>query len=84
MIDLKNGVHPQKVLNYLYKHTQLELNFNYNMLALVDGVPQTLSLKTMLEEFIKHRQEIVRRRSEFDLKRAQEREHILLWFEKST
>jgi len=83
VIDLKNGVHPQKVLNYLYKHTQLELNFNYNMLALVDGVPQTLSLKTMLEEFIKHRQEIVRRRSEFDLKRAQEREHILLGLKKA-
>jgi len=83
VIDLKTGVHPQKVLNYLYKHTQLELNFNYNMLALVDGVPQTLSLKTMLEEFIKHRQEIVRRRSEFDLKRAQEREHILLGLKKA-
>jgi DNA gyrase subunit A len=50
-VYLKPGVPPQKVLNYLYRHTELESTFHYNMLALVDGVPQTLSLKTMLEEF---------------------------------
>ncbi len=82
-IDLKSGIHPQKVLNYIYKHTQLELNFNFNMVALVDGVPQTLSLKTILEEFINHRVEVVRRRTAFDLRKAQEREHILLGLKKA-
>lgn len=83
VIDLKNGAHPQKVLNYLYKHTQLEQNFNFNMLALVDGIPQTLSLKLMLSEFISHRQVVVKRRSEFDLRKAKEREHILLGLKKA-
>ncbi len=77
VIDLKTGANPQKVLNYLYKHTDLQKNFNYNMIALVDGVPQTLSLLDMLNEFIKHRTEIVRRRSEFDLRKAEARAHIL-------
>ncbi len=83
VIDLKTGVHPQKVLNYLYKHTQLETNFNFNMVALVNGVPQTLSLKAMLEAFVEHRQVVVRRRSEYDLRKAQEREHILLGLKKA-
>ncbi len=78
VIDLKAGMHPQKVLNALYKHTDLETMFHYNMLALVDGIPKLLSLKVMLEEFVSHRQEIVTRRTKFDLDRALEREHILL------
>lgn len=78
VVDLKAGVHPQKVLNALYKHTDLETMFHYNMLALVDGVPKLLSLKVMLEEFLSHRQVIVTRRTKFDLDRALEREHILL------
>jgi len=82
-IDLKQGVQPQQVLNYIYKHTQLEDAFHYNMVALVDGVPETLSLKVMLEEFVKHRQTVVRRRSEFDLRRAEEREHILVGLKKA-
>ncbi len=82
-IDLKSGTNPQKVLNYIYKHTQLESNFNFNMVALVDGVPQTLSLKSILNEFISHRQVIVRRRSEYDLRKAQEREHILIGLKKA-
>lgn len=82
-IDLKNGVHPQKVLNYLYKHTQLETAFHFNIVALVDGVPQTLSLKSILTEFIAHRQIVVRRRTEFDLKKAEDREHILLGLKKA-
>jgi DNA gyrase subunit A len=82
-IDLKSGVHPQKVLNYIYKHTQLELNFNFNMVALVDGVPQTLSLKSILEEFIDHRVVVVRRRTTYDLRKAQEREHILIGLKKA-
>ncbi len=78
VVELKQGAHPQKVLNYLYKHTALEDTFHFNMVVLVDGVPQTLSLKGILEEFIKHRREVVRRRTQYDLTRAQEREHILL------
>ena len=78
VIDLKNGSHPQSVLNYIYKHTQLEEPFHYNMVALVNGVPGTLSLKDILEEFVSHRVTIIRKRTEFDLKKALEREHILL------
>ncbi len=78
VIDLKNGSQPQKILNTLYKHTQLEETFHFNVVALVDGVPQTLSLKTMLVEFLKHRENVVKRRTAFDLARAEEREHILL------
>jgi len=82
-IDLKQGAHPQKVLNYLYKHTAIEDTFHFNMVVLVDGVPQTLSLKGILEEFIKHRREVVRRRTLFDLTKAQDREHILLGLAKA-
>ncbi len=82
-VTLKAGVNPQKVLNYLYKHTQLEQTFHYNMVALVDGVPETLSLKSMLTAFIAHREVVVRRRTAFDLKKAKEREHILLGLKKA-
>ncbi len=83
VIDLKSGSQPQKILNSLYKHTQLEETFHFNIVALVDGVPQTLSLKTMLVEFLKHREVVVRRRAIFDLARAEEREHILLGLSKA-
>ncbi|MFA6523910.1 MAG: DNA gyrase subunit A [Candidatus Paceibacterota bacterium] len=83
VIDLKSGAHPEKVLNYIYKNTQLEQNFNFNMVALVDGVPQTLSLKSILSEFISHRKEVVKRRSLFDLRKAEDREHILLGLKKA-
>ncbi len=83
VIDLKNGVIPQKVLNYIYKHTQLEQSFNFNIVALVDGVPQTLSLKSLLSEFISHRVVVVRRRTEYDLRKAKDREHILLGLKKA-
>ena len=83
VIDLKSGAQPQTVLNKLYKHTQLEDTFHYNMVALVDGVPQTLSLKAILEEYIKHREEVVKRRTQFDLSKAQDREHILLGLKKA-
>jgi len=78
VIDLKNGSQPEKILNALYKHTELETIFHYNMLALVDGVPKLLSIKTILEEFVNHRQVVIRRRSIYDLRRAEEREHILI------
>ncbi len=83
VIDLKNGAYPEKVLNYIYKHTQLEDTFHVNTVALVNGVPQTLSLKSILEEFILHRVEVVRRRTKFDLNKAEEREHILLGLKKA-
>ncbi len=82
-IDLKQGAHPEKVLNYIYQHTQLEDTFHVNTVALVHGVPQTLSLKSILEEFITHRIEVIRRRTKFDLNRAEEREHILLGLKKA-
>jgi DNA gyrase subunit A len=82
-IDLKNGAQPQSVLNYLYKHTQLEEKFHFNLVALVDGVPKTLSLKTFLDEFISHRKIVIKRRTEYDLKKAQAREHILLGLKKA-
>ncbi|MES2225937.1 MAG: DNA gyrase subunit A [Patescibacteria group bacterium] len=83
VVELKGTAHPQAVLNNLYKHTELESTFHYNMLALVDGVPQTLSLKGMLAEFIKHRKEVVKRRTEYELRKAEEREHILLGLSKA-
>ncbi len=83
VVDLKNTAQPQKVLNYLYKHTQLEDTFHLNLVALVDGVPQTLSLKGVLDEFVAYRKEVVRRRCEYDLKKAEAREHILLGLKKA-
>ncbi|MAQ77076.1 DNA gyrase subunit A [Candidatus Campbellbacteria bacterium] len=77
VIDLKSSAQPRRVLNYIYKHTQLQENFNFNVVCLVDGVPQTLGLKDILEHFITHRQEVVRRRTEYDLKKAEARAHIL-------
>ncbi len=83
VVELKSGAQPQKVLNYLYKHTALEDTFHLNMVALVDGVPQTLSLKGILEEFVDYRKLVVRRRCEFDLRKAEDREHILLGLKKA-
>ena len=83
VVELKGTAHPQAVLNNLYKHTELESTFHYNMLALVDGVPEMLSLSGMLEHFVAHRQEGVKRRTEFDLRQAQAREHILLGLSKA-
>jgi DNA gyrase subunit A len=83
VVGLKRDAHAQAVLNFLYKHTQLEEAFNYNMVALLKGVPQTLSLKTILEEFIEHRKVVIRRRTEFDLRKAEDREHILLGLKKA-
>ncbi len=77
VIDLKSGAQPQKILNQLYKHTELESRFNFNMVALVDGVPQIMSLKGILEEFISHRVDVVTRRTKYELKKAQDRAHIL-------
>ncbi|MBQ2637621.1 DNA topoisomerase 4 subunit A, partial [Candidatus Saccharibacteria bacterium] len=78
VVELKKDAFPKKILNQLYKLTPLQTSFHYNMLALVDGIqPRILGLKEILGEFIKHRQVVVRRRTEFDLRKAKERAHIL-------
>jgi DNA gyrase subunit A len=81
VIELKNDVAPQKVLNWLYKHTDLEKNFNMNMIALVSEngglVPRLLTLRDILVEYLAYRKEVIRRRTQFDLRKAEERAHIL-------
>jgi len=76
-IEIKRDANPHKVLNNLFKHTPMQLAFNMNMLALVDGQPQTLPLKSVLVHYVDHRRDIVRRRTEFDLGKARARAHIL-------
>lgn len=77
-IDLKNDAVPQKLLNQLWKYTDLQKDYHLNMLALVDGLrPQVLSIKDVLVHFIEHRRQVVVRRSEFDLEKARDRAHIL-------
>ena len=77
VIELKRDAVPAVVLNQLYKHTAMQTTFGAIMLALVDGVPKEMGLKEILEHFIDHRHEVITRRTEFELKRAQDREHIL-------
>ena len=77
VLDLKRDAVPQVVLNNLYKKTQLQSNFGIIDLALVDGVPRTLSLREILRHYIDHQIDVVRRRTEFDLDKAQKRVHIL-------
>ncbi len=77
VIELKRDAVPAVVLNQLYKHTQMQTTFGAIMLALVDGVPKEMNLKELLQHFIEHRHTVIVRRTEFELKRAQDREHIL-------
>lgn len=78
VIELRKDSYPKKILNQLFKLTALQTSFHYNMLALIDGIqPRTLSLQEILSEFVKHRQVVVRRRTEFELKAAKARAHIL-------
>jgi DNA gyrase subunit A len=78
VIELKKDAYPKKVLNALFHHSQLQDTFHVNMLALVDGIqPRVLNLKTALEQYVEHRKTVVRRRTEFDLARAEERAHVL-------
>ncbi|HZP26510.1 MAG TPA: DNA gyrase subunit A [Dehalococcoidia bacterium] len=77
VMELKREAQPQQVFNQLYKHTAMQSAFAVNMLALVDGQPRTVSLKKVLESYINHRREVIRRRSEFDLAKARDRAHIL-------
>ncbi len=78
VIDLKKDAYPKKLLNQLYKLTPLQTAFHYNMMALIDGIqPRVLGLQDILQEHIKHRQAVVRRRTEYELRKAKERAHIL-------
>lgn len=77
VIELKRDARPKAILNNLYKHTALQQSFPVNMVALVDGTPQTLTLKMILDEFIKHRKNVITRKSKFELEEAKKRAHIL-------
>jgi DNA gyrase subunit A len=77
VIELKRGEVPEVVLNNLYKQTQLQDTFGMNMVALLDGQPRLLNLKQMLEAFLRHRREVINRRTVFELRKARERGHVL-------
>ena len=77
IIDLKSNAIPQVVLNKLFKHTQLQVGFGCNMLALVDGAPRVLSLKEILHYYIEHQKDVIVRRTRYELAKAEERAHIL-------
>ena len=84
IVELKQDAPPQKVLNKLFEFTDLQKDFHLNMVALVNGLqPQVLSLKEILAAYVDHRKEVVRRRAEFDLKKAEERAHILMGLHKA-
>ena len=77
VIELRRDVNPQVLLNNLYKYTQLQVSYGFNMIALVDGQPKKLSLKEILENYVKHQFDVITRRTQFDLKKNQDRLHIL-------
>ncbi len=77
VIELKRGTQPQKALNRLYKHTPLQSTFSIQLLALVDGVPRVLPVKRLLQIFLEHRIEVLVRRTQYELNKAQDRAHIL-------
>ncbi len=77
VIDLRRGANPHIVLNQLYKHTQMQESFGVNTLALVDGVPRTLNLKEALQHYLNHQVDVVTRRTRFELRQAEDRDHIV-------
>ena len=77
VIELKKDVYPQVVLNFLYKHTQLQETFGANMLALVNGQPRILNLRDMIYYYLEHQKDVITRRTKFELNKAQARAHIL-------
>ncbi|HEV2522961.1 MAG TPA: DNA gyrase subunit A [Candidatus Acidoferrales bacterium] len=83
VIEVKRGEEPKLILNHLYKHTQMQESFGMILLAIVGGQPRELGLVPLLKLFIDHRVEVVRRRTQFELRKAEEREHILLGFKKA-
>lgn len=78
VIEMKSGGNAEQLLDELFKKTDLQTTFSYNMVALVNGKPKTLSLKDMIAEFVNHKKEVVKRKAEYELKKAKAREHILL------
>jgi len=83
VIEVKRGEEPQIILNHLFKHTQMQESFGMILLAIVGGQPRELGLLDLLRLFIEHRVEVVRRRTQYELRKAEEREHILLGFKKA-
>jgi DNA gyrase subunit A len=81
VLELKRGEQPEVVLNNLYKHSQLQVGFGVIMLSIVNGQPRELGLVPMIRYFVEHRVEVVRRRTEYELRKAREREHLLLGFQ---
>ena len=77
VIELKRDAIPKVVLNKLYKHTPMQTTFGVNMVALVDGVPRTLSLREVIQAYVDHQREVIVRRTKFELRKAEERAHIL-------
>jgi DNA gyrase subunit A len=83
VFELKRGEQAEVVLNNLYKHTQLQIGFGVIMLSIVNGQPRELGLVEIIKLFIEHRQEVVRRRTDYELRKAREREHLLVGFQKA-
>ena len=83
VIELKRGEQAEVVLNNLYKHTQMQMNFGVIMLAIVNGQPRELGIIDAIKRFIEHRADVVRRRTDYLLRKAREREHILLGFQRA-
>jgi len=83
VMELKRGEQAEVVLNNLYKHSQLQIGFGVIMLSIVNGQPRELGIVEVIKHFIEHRVEVVRRRTEYELRKAREREHILLGFQKA-
>ena len=77
VIELKKDANPNLVLNRLYKHTQLQTSYSMIMLALVNGEPKILNLYEILDEYLKHQKNVVTRRTRYDLRKAEDRAHIL-------
>ncbi|MBQ8536247.1 MAG: hypothetical protein IJ461_02435, partial [Clostridia bacterium] len=77
VVELRKEADPQKVLNYLYKYSDLQVTFGVNMVAIAEGKPVLMGLKTMLEHYLRHQKNVVTRRTQYDLERAQARAHIL-------
>lgn len=80
VLELRRDANPNVILNNLYKHTQLQATFGINLLALVNGQPKVLNLKEMLECYVEHQVEVLTRRITYDLKRAEDRSHIIEGF----
>src|SRR6202162_3722287 len=83
VVEVKRGFEPQIILNHLFKHTQMQESFGMILLAIVGGQPREMGLVELLQHFINHRVDVVRRRTQFELRKAEEREHILLGFKKA-